>query len=301
MPWTASAWLWRVWHGLSLLDWTTAPWGAAATAPNGLFQRPLGARDEADSGVCLILFAWKTHPRYPLVVAANRDEFFARPSAAAEFWSESPAVLAGRDLSAGGTWLGITRSGRFAALTNYRDPKHQRQDVRSRGALVADYLRGQASPADYLEGIRTQARDFNGFNLLAGDGESLWWYSNVGDAPQALEPGLYGLSNHLLDTPWPKVAASKPRLADAMATLPDDEPLFSFLRDGSTFPDEQLPATGVKLEWERMLSAAFIDSPGYGTRSSTVVLLGGGEILFDEKTWLPGAQMGPRRRFRFRR
>lgn len=252
--------------------------------------------------MCLILLAWRAHPDYPLVVAANRDEFFARPTAPAAPWPEAPGVLAGRDLQAGGTWLGIAPGERFAALTNYRDPAAQRPDAASRGALVAGFLTsGESAPA-YVERVAANAGAHNGFNLLCGDGDKLLWYSNAGGQPRELVPGVYGLCNHLLDTPWPKVQAAKSALHDGLDALPDDRRLFDLLRDDGIHPDEDLPRTGVSLEWERMLSAAFVRAPGYGTRSSTVVTMAtDGWTTFDEQTWLEGAAPGPRVRYRFRR
>lgn len=251
--------------------------------------------------MCLILVAWQVHPDYPLVVAANRDEFFARPTAAAGFWPDAPQILAGRDLEAGGTWMGITRSGRFAALTNYRDPAQNRPGAPSRGRLAANFLSGSESPGAYCERIAPAGQQCNGFNLLAGDGTSLWWSSNMSGEARALEPGVYGVSNHLLDTPWPKVGAGKTALAGAIDRLPDDEALFALLQDDGIHPDAHLPHTGVPLDWERLLSSAFVKSPGYGTRSSTVLSTDrDGWTVFDEQTWLPGAQRGQRLRYRFR-
>ena len=251
--------------------------------------------------MCLILVAWRTHPDYPLVVAANRDEFFARPTAAAAFWTDAPQVLAGRDLEAGGTWMGVTRSGRFAALTNFRDPAQNRSDAPSRGRLVADFLGGDEAPGDYLSRTEEYGRRCNGYNLLVGDGTSLWWGSNVAGESRLLAPGVYGVSNHLLDTPWPKVGAGKTALKQALDGLPDDRALFSLLQDDGVHPDAELPQTGVPLEWERLLSSAFVKSPGYGTRSSTVLCVDrNGWAGFDEQTWLPGAQRGARRRHRMK-
>lgn len=250
--------------------------------------------------MCLILLAWRSHPDYPLVVAGNRDEFFKRRTAEADFWPEAPQVLAGRDLEGGGTWMGITRSGRFAALTNFRDPGHIRPDAPSRGRLVADFLTGNESPEAYLARIESFGKLCNGYNLLVGDGESLWWASNVSGQAHALTPGVWGLSNDQLDTPWPKVSAGKTALERSLAQLPDDTGLMQLLANDSVHPDDALPATGVPLEWERLLSAAFVRSPDYGTRSSTVLLVGAdGSTVFDEQTWLPGATRGARRRFRF--
>jgi uncharacterized protein with NRDE domain len=252
--------------------------------------------------VCLILVAWQAHPDYPLVIAANRDEFYARRTASADFLAEFPQVLAGRDLEAGGTWLGITREGRFAALTNYRDPANQKPKAPSRGKLVADFLTGDTDIDTYLDSL--SAADYNGFNLLLGNFENknsrLLAFSNVSTDRHELTPGIYGLSNHLLDTPWPKVGAGKTALNDALAALPDETALFHLLHDDTIHPDDTLPATGVSLDWERLLSAAFIRSPEYGTRCSTLVKVGAsGTATLDEQTWLPGNQAGERRRFQF--
>lgn len=251
--------------------------------------------------MCLILVAWQVHPDYPLVVAANRDEFFARPTLAADFWPEAPDLLAGRDLEAGGTWMGVTRGGRFAALTNFRDPQSHRRDAATRGGLVADFLRGHESMTDYLSGVRARAGAYNGFNLLLGDGRRLAWIGNVDGGARDLEPGVFGISNHLLDTPWPKVEAAKSALRDALAALPDDTAFFRLLRDDTIHPDTALPRTGVSLEWERLLSAAFVKAPGYGTRSSTVLIMDkAGETRFAEQTWLEDASPGPLVRHRFK-
>ena len=251
--------------------------------------------------MCLILLAWKSHRRFPLVVAANRDEFFARPAASAWFWNDAPDVFGGRDLEAGGTWLGITRHGRFAALTNYRDPQRQVAGKRTRGDLVAGFLRGTASPADYAAGVTQCGGDYNGFNLLIADRNELRYLSNVDGASRPLEPGIYGLSNHLLDTPWPKVARARTALSATLDASPDTAPLFSMLRDEAIAADEHLPRTGVSLEWERLLSAAFVRSPGYGTRNSTVVTFGAdGFADFEERSFGPGGAPSGAIRSRFR-
>jgi len=221
--------------------------------------------------MCLIFVAWRAHPDYPLVVAANRDEFFARPAAEAGWWQDCPSVFAGRDLEAGGTWLGLGRDGRFAGLTNFRDPQRNRDGTPSRGALVADFLRGRESTAEALARLQFEGPRYNAFNLLVSDGDSLGIYESASGSARLLEPGLHALSNHLLDTPWPKVTAGKSRLARALRALPDDTPLCELLRDDRPAPDAELPRTGVSLAWERMLSSAFIRAPGYGTRCSTVV------------------------------
>lgn len=250
--------------------------------------------------MCLILVAWRVHPDYPMVVAANRDEFFARPTAAAGFWKDAPQVLAGRDLEADGTWMGITRTGRFAALTNFRNPAQNLSGAPSRGKLVADFLTGNETPQAYLERVDSYGSQCNGYNLLVSDGAMLWWSSNMGGEPRLLPSAVYGVSNHLLDTPWPKVGAGKTALAQALDGLPADEALFRLLQDDGIHPDEYLPQTGVPLDWERLLSSAFVKSPDYGTRGSTVLCVGqDGWASFDEQTWLPGAQRGERLRYRF--
>jgi len=235
--------------------------------------------------MCLILLAWRAHPRFPVVLAANRDEFFARPAAPAAWW-QTPPMLAGRDLLAGGSWLGVDRSGRFAALTNYRDPSAVRSDATSRGALVAGALASVRPVREQLAELQAQARIYNGFNLLFSDGQELAVYESVPDQGRVLGPGVYGLSNHLLDTPWPKVLAAKTALRAALVHLPDWQSLLALLRDESQAQDETLPGTGLSLEWERLLSSAFIRAPGYGTRCSTILLIDAeGRAEFHEWTW----------------
>ena len=236
--------------------------------------------------MCLILVAWRVHPDYPLVVAANRDEVFARPAAEAAWWKDAKNVFAGRDLEAGGTWLGLGRDGRFAGLTNFRDPPRNRNDAPSRGALVADFLTGNESTAAALARLQAQGPRYNAFNLFVSDGDSLGIYESASGSARILEPGIYALSNHLLDTPWPKVTAGKSRLARALRALPDDTPLRELLRDDRPAPDAALPRTGVSLAWERMLSSAFIRAPGYGTRCSTVITRDRhGWMHVTESTW----------------
>lgn len=219
--------------------------------------------------MCLILIAWRAHPDYPLIVAANRDEFFARPSAAAAFWPDSPDILAGRDLEAGGTWLGINRQLRFAAVTNYRDPANKQAGRHSRGSLTSNFLRSQASPNDYLAGLAPD--NYAGFNLLVADREQLGYYSNVEKQVHLLPAGIYGLSNRLLDTPWPKLVSAKQRFSASLASLPDEQAFFDLLADDELAPDEALPNTGVSWEWEKRLSAIFVKSPDYGTRASSLL------------------------------
>lgn len=225
--------------------------------------------------MCLIVFAWQVVPDAPLIAAGNRDEYYDRPTSAAAWWEDHPHVYAGRDLQNGGTWMGVTRDGRFAAVTNYRDPAQMRSDAPSRGKLVADYLTGRLPAADYLAAIEPVAEQYNGFNLLLGDGQQLIWYSNrAGDDARngkPLAPGVYGISNGGFDTCWPKVVRTKAQFASLLCQCAPEEAYFDMLADTTRAHDCRLPKTGVSLEVERMLSAVCIESPTYGTRTSTVV------------------------------
>ncbi|HET8834638.1 MAG TPA: NRDE family protein [Gemmatimonadales bacterium] len=226
--------------------------------------------------MCLILLVYDAHPDYRLILAANRDEFYDRPTTPAGFWPDAPGVLAGRDLQAGGTWLGVDRALRFAAVTNYR--QGQREPVaRSRGFLVSEYLMGGRTPEDYVARVESDAAQYNGFNLLVGDARDARYFSNREGRARSLLPEVYGLSNHLLDTPWPKVASGKAALSQLVRESRGAglvAGLFDLLADPTRAADEVLPETEVGREWERLLSAAFITSPHYGTRSSTVLLIG---------------------------
>lgn len=242
--------------------------------------------------MCLILIAYRAHPAFPLVVGANRDEYYARPTAPAAFWSDAPDVLAGRDLQAAGTWLGINRSLRFAALTNFRDLSSLAPSTRSRGELTSEFLRGDMPAKPYLEGVRRRAGEFNGFNLFVADGTGLYYFSNRDGEVRQLGPGTYGLSNHLLDTPWPKVAELKPRFNAAIGQPLDLEAIRRLLADRGVAPDAALPDTGVGLERERMLSAAFVISDVYGTRSTTALSVGADRRVHF-KEWSFGAEGAP--------
>ena len=232
--------------------------------------------------MCLIVFAWRVIPGVPVIAAANRDEFYDRPTAPAAPWPENPNVIAGRDLEHGGSWMGVTREGpqgpKFAALTNIRAPSEVRLDAPSRGALVADFLKGSLSAADYLEVIKERGDVYNGYNLVLGDAGALYWYSNrAGDDPrngQPLEAGrIYGISNGLLDAPWPKVTRTKAQFASLLCQGAPEDAYFEMLADTTRAPDMRLPETGVPIDLERVLSAVCIETPGYGTRTSTVVKL----------------------------
>jgi uncharacterized protein with NRDE domain len=236
--------------------------------------------------MCLILIAWRGDAKYPCVVAANRDELHSRPAAAAHWWPSRPPILAGRDLSAGGTWLGMTRTGRSATPPNCRDPEQRRPGPPSRGTLVASILMSSDSLEQSLEHLRGVSADYNGFSLLFSDGERLAIYESALGNGRILGPGIYGLSNHLLDTPWPKVQTAKSRLSRALADLETTDAVLALLRDEAPAPEDQLPRTGVSLEWERLLSSAFVRAPDYGTRCSTVLRIDASRrACFDEWTW----------------
>lgn len=242
--------------------------------------------------MCLIVLAWRAHHDYPLVVAANRDEFLARPASAAHWWPDRPQVLAGRDLEGGGTWMGISRNGRFAALTNFRDPTLRREGAPSRGLLVRDCLSTDDDASQTLARIAAHAAHYAAFNLLVGDGERLGIYASTTGEVRMLEPGIYGLSNHLLDTPWPKVRLARERFAAALADEPDEAAMLTLLRDGEPASDEHLPQTGVSQEWERWLSPAFIRAPGYGTRCSTFLSIRrDGQVRLREWTWAEDGEL----------
>ncbi|OQW96530.1 MAG: hypothetical protein BWK74_08350 [Desulfobacteraceae bacterium A6] len=237
--------------------------------------------------MCLILLSYSNHPSYRLILAANRDEFYDRPTAPLGFWDEAPHVLAGKDLKSGGTWLGITKAGRICAITNFRDPAVQLIDAPSRGFLVENFLKGSESPQIYLQKVKEAGERYNGFNLLAGDESGIFCCSNRSEDIIRLSPGLYGLSNHLLDTPWPKVARGKMCLENILSSNEIDcESIFKLLSDRNMPPDSDLPDTGVGLEWERILSPLFINSDIYGTRSSSIVLIGKNNITFMERTYI---------------
>jgi uncharacterized protein with NRDE domain len=236
--------------------------------------------------MCLIVFAWQVVPGVPLIAAANRDEFYDRDTRPAAPWPDAPHIYAGRDLKAGGSWMGVTRPAhgeaagvpsRFAAITNVRNPQDHNPLAPSRGQLVADFLAGAMTAREYVAQIAPDAGAYNGFNLVLCDGRELVWYSNKGqDDPRngkPLEPGIYGLSNALLDSAWPKVLKTKAQFASLLCLGAPEDAYFEMLSDTTRAPDMRLPETGVPLELERLLSAVKIESPNYGTRSSTVVKL----------------------------
>lgn len=246
--------------------------------------------------MCLILLAYDNHPDYFLVVAANRDEYYSRPTAGARFWDEEPGLLAGKDLEHRGTWLGITRRGRFAALTNFRNPASYRSNASSRGVLVRDYLLSSGKPAEYLNNLQKVKDQYNGFNLVLMEGEDLWCCSSRALRPERMSPGIYGISNHLPDTPWPKVVKGKESMGRVLAREEAylAEGLLDMLSDDSPARDDELPSTGVSLGWERLLSSIFIRSETYGTRASTVLLIDRrGRVNFYERSFgANGRRMG---------
>ncbi len=240
--------------------------------------------------MCVIFLAYQQHSEFPLILLANRDEFYERPTAPAHFWEDAPEIFAGRDLVFGGTWLGITKSGRFAAVTNYRDPFAPKGEV-SRGDLVSKFLKTDDSVEKFLTEIRKKATDYSGFNLIVGEmngqNNEIGYYSNREDRIRILENGIYGLSNQLLDTPWPKVTRGKDEFEKLLATgeVKNDK-FIEILGDKTLADDQDLPDTGIGYEREKLLSAIFIETPVYGTRSSCIVLIDKNfEITLDERSY----------------
>jgi uncharacterized protein with NRDE domain len=239
--------------------------------------------------MCLLAVAWKADPRYRLILAGNRDERHARASAAAGYWADAPEVLAGRDLEAGGTWLGVTRTGRYAVVTNYREGLSPAKAARSRGALTADFLKSSITPETYLRQLQPHAGEYGGFSLVVGDRDSLWYFANRGGAAP-VAAGVHALSNHLLDTPWPKVQHAKSRLKQLVDTdaLTEDT-LLRMLADRAP-ADTGLPDTGIGADLERRISAAFVQDPVYGTRCSTLVLMDADGLRFTERRFDPAGR-----------
>jgi uncharacterized protein with NRDE domain len=222
--------------------------------------------------MCLIFISINQHPDFKLVVAANRDEFYNRKTAPAQFWPDEPAILGGRDLEAGGTWLGVNKQGKVSMITNYRDPKNINPKAPSRGKLVSDFLLNQTAGRDYLLNL-SHPETYNGFNLITGTADALYYYSNYREGITEMKSGLFGLSNHLLDSPWPKVTKGKTLMTDILSKPFTSKDLFELLYNENVASDELLPDTGVGIERERALSSMFIKSPGYGTRCSTVIVV----------------------------
>lgn len=243
--------------------------------------------------MCLILLAHKAHRDYPLILVANRDEYYTRATAPASFWNDHTNIYGGRDLEQGGTWLGITRGGRVAVVTNFRDGNATSNLSRTRGELVSNFLRGNASAADYVNRVVREGHSYNGFNLIAGDLDELRYVSNRSNHVSVIAPGIHGLSNHLLNTPWPKVERGKKVFAELLQSESQKliDGLFAMLADRVFASDELLPETGVGLPRERVLSPAFIVSSSYGTRSSTVLLVNHhGQVAFIERSFGEGGR-----------
>ena len=245
--------------------------------------------------MCLILFAYKTNPEWPLIVASNRDEAYSRPTQEAHFWADAPKVLAGRDLEMGGTWMGMDLEGRFAALTNFREGFPQPNAPKSRGELVQRYLMGHTKPEPYLDAIKAERHLYAGYSCLMGDVHQLYFHSNRCDEIFAIEPGVHGLSNAFLDTPWPKVTSGQAQLTQLLSNPLelDREALFKMLQDTKTFQDAMLPQTGIPMDRERALSAKFIAmDERYGTRSSTVIMVHrSGQVQYAERGFAPWGRL----------
>jgi uncharacterized protein with NRDE domain len=253
--------------------------------------------------MCLILFAYKTSPRWPLILASNRDESYARPTQSAGFWKDSSDLLAGRDLDKGGTWLGLTKRGRFAAVTNYREAAAQPNYPKSRGVLVENFLRGRVQSLDYLEQIRSEQHLYAGFGCLLGDLSNLYFYSNRSDEIEGVQAGVHGLSNAFLNTPWPKLEKGKQqlhRLITAESSL-SSEVLLEMLADRETFELDQLPQTGIDSHREKILSSKFIAvDERYGTKSSTVIMVHeSGDVHFVERSFGPWGHLIGESNFKF--
>ena len=253
--------------------------------------------------MCLIVFSYRCHPGFRLLLAANRDEFLERPTAPLGLHFDGELILGGRDLRGGGTWLALAADGRFGAITNYRDPARRMTGAPSRGALIVEYLLGSLSARDFLQReLAPRAHGYEGFNLLVGDRQELVYFSNISGEVRTLVPGLYGLSNHLLDTPWPKVQRIKRRFTAFLAGADEIRvpELFILLADRACPADQELPNTGVGLDWERRLAPVCITAPGYGTRSSSLLAIQeDGRAEFSERCYrhLPEFGVASEQRF----
>lgn len=238
--------------------------------------------------MCLIAFAYNIHPTYKFILAANRDEFYARPTSPAGWWEDHPEILGGRDLEAKGTWMGIHKNGRFAAVTNYRDIKNIKPNAKTRGDLPTDFIKGKESPEEYVSQVHKEGSLYNGFNLIALD-EELAYASNYAEETYELNFGLYGLSNALLDTPWTKVEKAKSSLNKLIQKEFQLEDLIEMMQDPATAPDESLPDTGLDYDREKAISAMCIRTPDYGTCCSTAIRIDfDGNVEFMEKSYPVG-------------
>ncbi|PEN15244.1 hypothetical protein CRI94_02900 [Longibacter salinarum] len=251
--------------------------------------------------MCLLAFRLNDHPVYDLVFAGNRDEHYDRPTAPANFWEDHPHVLGGRDLRAGGTWMGVTRTGRWGVITNVRDPSNVKANAPSRGHLVSDFLTGLYEPFEYVRDLAPDADGYNGFNLLVGEGGTCAYLSNYRDGPEQIAPGVHGISNAVLNTSWPKTDRARAQIRQitdpsSVSGRLDPNDLLQLLDERRRFPDDDLPETGVGPEVESILSPIFIESESYGTRASTVLLIAkDGTVTFVERTFNRGTPSRTRR------
>jgi uncharacterized protein with NRDE domain len=243
--------------------------------------------------MCLLLFAYKVSEEFPLILGANRDEFYQRPTLPMNFWEDAPDILAGQDLQQGGTWFGINKNGSFASLTNYRNPATLKTHAPSRGEIIINFLKSGKSPESFIDDLKLEADMYNGFNLILGNLDNLFYFSNINGSLEKIMPGIHGLSNRFLNTPWPKVEEGKKALENALQdkkNMPDN--IFGLLNDTTIAADHALPDTGIGLEWERILSARFIKNPVYGTRSSIVMYIDSKKhIKITERTYSPEDQL----------
>ena len=238
--------------------------------------------------MCLIVFAYEAHPDYPFILAANRDEFYERPTSIAQWWKDYPDILGGRDLKANGTWMGINKKGHFAAVTNYRDISNIREDAKSRGDLAVNFLSQSNDTVEYATQIKDEGSEYNGFNLLVLN-DDMAHVSNYENKVNNISSGIYGLSNALLDTSWPKVEKAKKKFKEVIGRSFHEGELLEIMNDQEIASDEDLPSTGVAQELERALSAMCIRTPNYGTCCSTVVTINTyGEVRFLEKSYPVG-------------
>jgi uncharacterized protein with NRDE domain len=252
--------------------------------------------------MCLLVFAWNVHPRYRLIFAGNRDEFHDRPAASLGWWDDHDAILGGRDLQAGGTWLAVSRRGRFGVVTNFRDLQRPEPGAPSRGQLITRYLSGESDSLRFIEQLTPEASRFGGFNLLLADDGTMSYASNrAPEFGRELDPGIYGLSNHLLDTPWPKLTLTRQRFEQLLTTdEPELDGLFEMLGDRTAVADHLLPDTGVSKEWERLLSSPFIVNERYGTRCTTVVRMNyERHVAIEERCFDPEGRISCSRSFEF--
>jgi uncharacterized protein with NRDE domain len=249
------------------------------------------APPQHNARMCLIAFAWRSHAEHDLVLIANRDEFYARPSRALHQWDGEAGIIAGRDLEGGGSWLGVAVPARIAAVTNYRDPLDPGRDRRSRGELVQRFLETQQPAQDFARRAYAERATYRGFNLLLGDGEELWYVGSRAPGARRLDPGVYGISNALLDTPWPKLRRATEAMRAAIAQLDPEQVLRDAFGDRGLAPDEALPDTGVGLDWERALSPPFIRTERYGTRGTTYVAMRGARLRIRECCYAPDGRI----------